>query len=78
MTKTSEVLALGRSGHGHSEQRWNLWEDEEYLMGCVLYHHARKGIMPWERHLEKELLISEGSGYPSGVLWDLQSNLSSL
>ena len=57
---------------------WNLWEDQEYLIGCVLCHHARKGIVPWERDLEKALLISEGSGYPSGWLWDPQSTLSSL
>lgn len=30
---------LSKDGTG----RWNLWEDEEYLMGCVLCHHARKG-----------------------------------
>lgn len=36
------------------------------------------GVLPEERDLEEELLISEGSGYPSGGLWDSQSNLNLL
>lgn len=59
-------------------ERWNLWEDEEYLTGCVLSHHAKKGDLPGERDLEKEFLISEGSVHLSGGLWDSQNNLSLL